>query len=370
MKTLVLSLRRVVRHPAYAGWYEFEDLVVDLLDADLVEVQHFHGDLAFTAARRSYQLLRRAGVDGSHAWSRMARTTTADGLAGHYDLVFFVATGPFDFTTLGEIRPVLRATTHRVCWMVDAWAGSRGRTPLRAEPFDQFDRIYVANESGARALVDPWGNRVAHLAAGVDALAVPLPPEAELPRPILFHNPGRRSEPQHRTLGEVADRLNRLYLIDTLSGGTVTNMTLHRSNYLRRCRFSEFVIANHARFDEAAMIGGARDVSARFAEAAAGGAKVIGELPHQDSMRAAGLDGLVAFDWPLDGDAERLESIVNDSEDPSGAALQNMAIAAGRLDWAHQLDRILGDLGRPPTAALEARHDALRQRLAAIDVRR
>lgn len=343
----MVSLRQVLRSPAYAAWFEFEDLIVETEGADLVAVDTYHGSVRWTIPRSLYQGLRRLGVSDRVAFPLMPVRALAEPARPAYDLAIVVVAGVFDFAVLRWLRPALERSAQVVALIVEAWPGQLRSRAVGLEPLQRLDRLYVGLQSGAVALEARLGRRVSYLGPAADVVKGAA--SADQPRAILAVNPGRRSAAQHDALRRLAEDERRPYVSDTTSVAKMDEHLQHRANYLHLLSHADLLVCNIAKFDRPDLTAGVRDVSGRVAEAIATGAVPIGQGAGDDRLAAAGLGGLRHLEWSLDGGYHELRRLLRNA-DLDGMRRSNVHLAARSGDWAHRIERLLGDAALRPSA--------------------
>lgn len=361
-RVLIISHREVVQGPAYAGWYEFEDVVASLTDATMVGVTSYHTDLTHRLKRLTHRASR-GRINPGMLWRRAPSSTPSDTAGnGRFDLALCLAPTPFDLFNVGPFGDLLERADHRVAWIIEAWPDSLERGAIRHEPHDRFNQIFLASGS-PDDLGQAWvRNDLRRLPPGVDVLRAPVAGPG--PRGILVFNPGRRSAAQHRALQAAAKQLSRPYLFDTLSGGKASSLHEHRAQYLSLCRHSDLLVANPPRFDEPTVIGRASGVSARPAEGAASGCLLIGARAALTEHGWA--EDLVDADIGLSPEPEQILELAADRSLLERARRTNQIVAAERLDWAHHWQEMLTLIGLDGGPELQHRLEALALRAEAI----
>ncbi len=346
--TLLLSTRNVLRHPAYSSWFCAEDLAGELLDARIQPVQRFHGDRRFDLRRH---------LPGNHSSPR----SSVDG--EDVDLAIFITSGPFDMAALRELR--LSPATRIVTWVVETWPGQLQRRGFDAESFRGVDAVYAIGTDVAHVLGRAIGRPVGVLPPAVDVLAFRA--LAQLDRPVLAMNPGRRDPRQHAALRSAAASRGDAYIYDTMTAGTVADHQEHRHAYRAMAGLSRLVVSNFGRFDEPEMIGNVRVFGTRIFEACAAGALPVGTFPSEGEFEIVGLSGCRRAKLAFDATDEDVRRIVEGS-DALEVRESNLRVAAISADWAHRFARILRDLDLEPSPALLDRLAVL-DRLASAPTR-
>jgi len=365
---LVLSMRAVADLVGYTAMYEFEDLVVDVMAADLATVSNVD-DLEWR--RRIYKVARYAL--GTPVVARMLdRVPLRTPLQRSYDLFLSVFNHPhelFALQTLGNWRSRCRFAA---CYICEGWDT---QLPVYlVELLAKFDHVFIG-VSGSVAPIEAICRRAcSYLPMGVDALGFcPFP--SLPPRSIDVCGIGRRSPTTHAALLEWARRTDRFYYYDTFQTRLphsarnnraltfrVNNHREHRMLHANLLKRSRYFIANRAWVDRPSLTRGAHEIAARFYEGAAAGTIMLGEPPDSEDFGAQ-------FDWPdavvrVPFDAPRISDVIDELEaDPERCERirrDSVVHALLKHDWAYRLLRILDAATIPAPDTLIRRESQLR----------
>ncbi|MBV9946652.1 MAG: glycosyltransferase [Myxococcales bacterium] len=352
---LILSMRQVADLVGYCALYEFEDLIVDTMGADLGALATLDG---LQLPRLVYKFARY--LSGS---PRVAETLTpARGVplprAG-YDLFLPVFNHPHELFTLQAVAGWRERSRFAACYLCEAWDGQLPNYLI--ELLRDFDHVFVGVASSVDAVRNVCGRPCTYLPMGVDALRFHPPGNPDL-RPIDVCGIGRRSPVTHQALLRYAQEREIFYYYDTIqSGGVrgftkgmsfrVSNAREHRillGNILKRSRY---FIANRAWADKPAHTLGKEEIAARFYEGAAAGALMIGEPPDTDDFRAqfGWEDAIFPTPFHAPDIAKLIAAIDADPARAARARRQSLAGALRQHDWVYRLRTILETAGVAPT---------------------
>ncbi len=352
---LVVSMRGYQRLPAYTAWFEFEDLIVEWEDAEILELPFGLLDQSFRWPRAVYQALRAIGVNEEAALKLPSRSPKP--LRASYDLIIVTLSSFFDLFAGNGLRSLLTPGGKLVAMVIESWPSEVKQRATRIEPIGQFDEIYMGLSSGSAALTKYLDRRIRYLAPAGDVLSSRSVSYGR--RSIAAVNPGRRSTSQHQLLLDACAKDGRPYIYDTISGGEVMDHRSHRQNYNSLLRQSELLVCNYAKFDRPEVIGETRDLPGRLYEGLAAGNVLAGQLPPQLEEGGIGLGEAVIVQLPLNGKSQRLDDVLLDEGFLREAKRKNHRIAASGHDWVHRWAAILRDLGLEPTSNAVARLDSL-----------
>jgi hypothetical protein len=181
---------------------------------------------------------------------------------------------------------------------------------------------------------------------------------------------GRRSDPMHRALLDLAEGKRIFYLYDVVRNFPVINFREHRvmlANLVKRSRY--FINYKH-NVNIAHVTGGQEALGARYFEGAAGGAVMIGIPPDCEEYHEA-------FDWDdavinVPGSPADVGAILSELDTQprrlATASRTNVVSCLLRHDWAYRWEEILHSVGLEPTPALAARKATLQKLAHGISV--
>ncbi|HWT23019.1 MAG TPA: glycosyltransferase, partial [Solirubrobacteraceae bacterium] len=341
-RTLLLSERGAESRKWHAFQYEFEDVIAAVDDVALLAPP------AMPEGRRR-RLLDRF----YYATGRLDRVTSPAlrpvRIVQHHELFFTT----FSFVTdvphllrLGDLRKRCDIAT---CFFVELFSEhvDKYRRNLELLRRFEFDRVYVFNPAPKDDIAEIVGCPVEFLPLGVDALQFspyPSPPA----RTVDLYQFGRRSPVTHAAALEMARQEGAFYLYDTIFNVPLPDYRAHRRLIAEQMKRSRYFFAYKASVDLGR--GAADDVlSARYFEATAGGAVLLGSAPATPEWDAC-------FDWEdavieIPYEAHDLREIVADldaqPERLERARMRNMVGALRRHDWVYRWAQVLDDLDLP-----------------------
>jgi len=347
-RVCIVSLREVNRQAAWCSNYEFEDVICDIEDADLVSLMP-------GAAHDARQWLARRLI-----WRRGLRQLTPllnpglqrVALGRDYDLLVFICMNPADLIYLSALQGWKARCRRSVCVMVEFYSGWRNEYAHHMSLLRAFDQVALCFGGSVEAVRALSGRPCHHVALGVDVLRFtpyPRPPE----RCIDIYSFGRRVEAAHESMLRLATGGDFFYLHDTIPGLLVQprDHRQHR-NLLANCaKRSKYFVAYPAKVDVASETRGQSEVGARFFEGAAAGAILIGQAPGAPAFAAD-------FDWPdavveIGASDESLHAVLRRfgalPELADGLRRRNAVQALRRFDWSYRWKEILRLAGLQPT---------------------
>jgi len=354
-RAVVLTMRRLNPQAAWCSIYEFEDVIREVDDVDLLEL---------APARRFEQrqrLARSLAFRGWHPSFAHLNPGLEPVTLGHdYDLLVFVCMNVWDLLYLNAVRDWARCKV-KVCYIMEFYSALAERHEHLVRLLAGFDTVVHCFSGSVAAIGRITGRPCRHVPLGVDVRRFTPHPDPP-PRVIDVLSVGRRSEPVHEELLRLAAGRRVFYVHDTIPGALVrpSNPAQHRDmlgNYARRSRF---FVTYPAKFgDEESQ--GQSEVGARYFEGAAAGAVLLGQAPTAPAFRDD-------FPWPdpvielrADGKdtAEVLAAAAARPGELERMGTRNAVAALRHYDWAHRWQAILAMAGAAPRPELAARLRAL-----------
>ncbi len=343
-RILLLSLRNLKKHVSRALVYEFEDVIQDVDDVDLLApvCREDRDCLAQRVIARVRGRLCSAIGNGQF----LVRRPAAISVQREYDLFVFLCNQVEDLVFLRSLRGWQRMCRNAVCVVHEVWDKDVDRLLIHADVLRHFDRIFVATHHVVGTLSERLGQPCGCLPAGVDALRFcpyPVPPD----RSIDVYNMGRRSAVLHSELLRSAREGRLLYLYDTSSNFNVIDYREHRDLLASIVKRSRYFIVNRAGSNGDGLAGGKEVCGARYWEGAAGGAVLLGYLPQADYYRRC-------FHWPgavleVPDDGEGIRGIIEDLDRQPEmlARIRNENVVHSLLehDWGYRWKMILQSVG-------------------------
>jgi hypothetical protein len=274
-RVCLASLRGTKKLAAWCSNYEFEDVIADVDDVDMVTLGPGRA-----SAPREWLVRRfvyRSGIRQLAA--RMNPGLRVQTLDKDYELFVFVCMNPSDLIYLNGLRGWKERCRIKVCYMVEFYAGWLKEFAFHLGLLADFDHVTLCFEGSVTAVRELIGKPVHHVALAVDTLRFtpfPDPPG----RVVDVYSMGRRSEPIHQALLGMAARRETFYVHDTIPGGLIqpTDYRQHRDLVANFAKRSRFFVAYPAKVENDEPRGQS-EVGARFFEGAAAGAVMLGRAP-------------------------------------------------------------------------------------------
>jgi hypothetical protein len=353
-RVLIFSKRNLEVRKWHAFQYEFEDVIAEVDDVDLLAPppvpRSWDAHLPGRIARRLPRPERRMELP-------IAPVT----LDGRYDLFFAIFHFAPDIEYLRQLRQCRARSTKAVCYIAEIYRPDELRPYLELLRELEFDHVFLFNARAAEGVSRIAGCPSEFLPVAVDALRFSPHPDPP-PRSVDLYSFGRRSPVTHEAALEMAQNDGAFYLYDTVFDAPLLDHRTHRQLIAETMKRSRYFFAYKASEDRARAAED-DDLSARYFEGTAGGAVLLGSSPDTREYRQC-------FDWPdatidIPYDASDLRSIVEEldaqPERLAQARLNNVVGTLRRHDWVHRWEHMLNAVGMPPTPAMAQRRERLEQ---------
>lgn len=354
LDAVVVSELPLWRYPWFAYCVEFERVLADLLEADVVEVTRRDGRVAQALQHRGRLRNRLASVPPLRVYDWTATDH-------RYDLAVVVVSDLGQLSLLAAI-PNWRSLADRfVAYVWESWSSTLpGAGQALADVVDHLDHLFVGIESVVPDLRRTTTTPVDFVAPAVDVLQVnaPLPVEQ---RRIDVSNRGRRDAAQHALLQQWAADTGGYYEFDTAALAGVDDPGIHRRHYYEQTARSRAFVANVARFDQLDLRGSAREFGLRYFEALACGTLVLGDHPPADAVERLLGDVPGLLDLPVGSTVlpPAVADVLADDAAVVSLGAANRRAALDRHDVLHRWQTMAGVLGIADTPGVVARRAAL-----------
>ncbi len=355
-RILLLSHRDQVRWLAATAFYEFEDLIGEWAQVDMLPLP----TPRLPVRRKFKSLVARATGN-----ARVAAALTPPPLSpcrarGAYDLFLAVLPAPGFSVVMDDIVGLRDCCGALAAYIPEVWAHRVMREPHVVEPLRQFDMIYVSTLHSVEPMAELTGRPVKFLPFGVDAALFAPTPSAP-PRAIDVLNIGRRSPVTHGALKAAAQDSGLFYHHDTVAKPMTNDPADHRRMYAELLKRSKFAITNRANADEPDKTKGAEEVGHRFYEAAAAGTVMIGDAPRNACMddHFDWPDAVIAAPWDDAAVAERIAALDADPARLKRIRTAGIVNCLLRHDWVYRWQSICADLEIDAGTAVQARRNTL-----------
>ncbi len=350
----VFSQRQLQRLVSACGDYEFEDLICEFDDADVLTPQPRYD---FVVTRKiSNQLTRHASVASFNPGVKKLRISRG------YELFFakFLGlSGLLSLNALGKWREHCRVA---ICWLDEIWVRDVPILRGYSKILSQFDYIILNCSASVQPVQDLAKRPCVYIPPGIDAIKFCPYPDPPL-RSIDVYSIGRRSQVTHRALLKMAEQKHIFYVYDTILGMQMVSPGEHRSLTANMAKRSRYFLVNPGKIDRQFETGGQSELGFRYFEGAAAGTVMIGEYPETEVFREH-------FGWPdavvhVPFDAPNIAKILADLDSQPArmeqARKSNIVQSLLRHDWAYRWGTVLDMAGLKPKAALIDRLEYLKR---------
>jgi hypothetical protein len=352
------TARRFSRMAFQCGYLEAQDVLTECDDVDLI---HLEAEPGF---QRKLRWLRRLLYhDVSRRLAYVNPGLRRVRLEKDYDLLVIMCQGYWDFLYVNAIDGWKEHCKRSVCWIDEVYAADVPLFKYWLGSLRRFDHIVV----GLHGTVEPLGEaierRCHYVPGGVDAVRFsPYPSSPD--RAIDVYSVGRRVEPIHQALLDLAAGKHIFYVYDTLQTGVseAQDHRQHRDLYANTAKRSRFFMVAPGKVDVPQETQGQIEIGFRYYEGVAAGTVMLGQAPDCQPFREM-------FDWPdvvvparSDGsDVENiLRGLTAQPERMRQISARNARGALLRHDWVYRWRRILEIAGLQPSVGMEDREAALR----------
>lgn len=344
-RTCIVTFRAVDRTPVRAMSHEFEDVVAEVDDVDmLAPVPTLRADLQFRAVSKY--------LGRSAAATRLDHGFKAPAPAGDYEVLLAVLAFPRDVMVLNSVPGWRERSATAVCVLRELWVAELDHRRGMLEKLNRMDHVFVEYAHTVAPLQARLDVPVSFLAPSVDTERFcPMPWRPE--RSIYVSNVGRRSPDLHRAL--LAERAARgwFYHYSTQAPIEAWDAADHRTLLAETLMRTRYSVVTRAKFDAPQLR--QSEAGFRYFEGAAAGAILVGERVANPEMDRA-------FDWPdavvSAADSELIDVLrALDAEPERVAATRraNVTNSLRRHDGAHRWRSILSAAGVSERPALAER---------------
>ncbi len=339
MRVLVVSGRADHQFLFDACTYDFEDVILDALDATV-----FTSRTALSDLEASYDMAIVMGV----SFQRLADLTKRL-LPAVRDRI----TGPVVGYIFGGYGHLAKQSTGPLRRITLKWP----------QLFSGFDHLFSGIGNHVDVLSDSFGVETKYLPMAANILGVAARPyDGPGDRPIAVNAFGR----QHpATLNAICDRLNHpgsddlVYYTNLLAMGEAKDLPRYRNMFWQFLRKSRLSVA----FDHVYTTPDKKDsyVGPRWFEALAAGTVVIGKAPPSpDCARLLDwTDATIDLSDDPETAADEVLALLEDTDRLRQASRRTLVEMARRHDWSHRLIEMFEELGLDTPKSLQDRCDRL-----------
>jgi hypothetical protein len=211
--------------------YEFEDIICEIDDAELIMPEPIH-------ARSDVSRII-AGVGSRLHISQLNASILPIKLEKDYELLVVNCLNIKDLSVLNACRDWRKKAQKAVCCIVETWSQDLGRFGSQLEILSKFDYVVLNTYNCVDILQRLVGKPVLFMAPSVNT--VRFCPYPQLPdRCIDVYSMGRKSQVTLNALLDFSERERLFFLFDTFENMTSQNFEHHRhllASLIKRCRY-------------------------------------------------------------------------------------------------------------------------------------
>lgn len=350
--------RNFTRKPFRCGFYEAQDILVDV---DCVDLMPLHMGWAARFDEHWLRVPLYHDALGLLIWANPGLKKIR--LDKEYELFVAVCDSYWDIAYVNAIERWSDRCQTSICWIGELWAAEIPGLKHWLRALSRFDYIFVGCEGSVAPLSEALKRTCYWLPAGVDTLAF-NPLQTLQGRAIDVYSIGRRYKGIHRALLDEARRGELFYVYDTLASfatGELECPAQHRQLFANLVRRSRYFIVAPAKMNDRGATRGQTEVGHRYFEGAAAGAVMIGQAPDCQSYKEL-------FPWPeavihIEPDGSDTRAVLKELEaDPKRVAaigLRNAKESLLHHDWVYRWKEMFRVAGIKPTPRMAARERQL-----------
>ena len=349
----VYSQRQLQKWFSACSDYEFEDLLCEFDDADILTAQPSYG---YKIKRKiSNRLICHASVPFVNPGVRKSR------ISRDYELFFAKFLTLRDLLSLNAVKEWRKRCRVAICWLAELWVSDVPECKGYAKILSQFDYVILNCSASVQPLQDLVKRPCVYVPPGVDAIKFCPYPNPPL-RSIDVYSIGRKSQVTHKALLKMAQEKKIFYIYDTNIAMQTALPTEHRSLVANIAKRSRYFMVNSAKVTRPADTGGQDEIGFRFFEGAAAGTVMIGTHPKTEAFQEnfGWPDAVIHVPFGATNMSEILTEFDSQQDRMEQARKNNVAQSLLRHDWAYRWKAILDLAGLKPLDALADREERLK----------
>jgi len=350
----MFSQRNLGKIVSRCGHYEFEDVICQVDDVDLIAPQPYR--LFPLGLKFANRLARYSPIAGFNPGVKSLQ------LKNNYELFVAIFQFPRDTLTLNAVEGWKDHCRKSLCWVDDLWVSDLPHLKSHLKILSKFDYVLL-NCSGSVGPVQDLIHRPCFcIVPAVDMFRFcpyPNPPV----RCIDVYSMGRRSDVTHRSLLKMAERGEIFYIYDTGERMQTQHPREHRSLIASIAKRSRYFVANTAKINYPSETRGQVEVGFRFFEGAGAGTVMIGEAPENEVFHKNfdWSDAVIHVPYGAENIGEILAELDSQPKRLDAARKNNVLQSLLRHDWVYRWRDILNIAGLEPKPALLARENRLKE---------
>lgn len=349
----VFSQRHLQQLLSACGDYEFEDLLCEFDDVDILTAQPSQGFK--TLKRISNQLARRTSIACLNPGVRKQR------IDRDYDLFFAKFLLHQDLLSLNALKKWKERCRVSICWLAEVWVNDVNKWKGYIKILSQFDYIILNCFASVQPMQDLIKRPCLYVPPGIDVIKFCPYPNPPL-RSIDVYSIGRKSQVTHRALLKMVTQNKIFYIYDSMHGMYTARPVEHRSLIANMAKRSRYFLVNPAKIDRQFETCGQNEIGFRYFEGAAAGTVMIGEHPETEVFREhfGWPDSVIHVPFDTPDIADILAELDSQPERIQEARKNNIVQSLLRHDWAYRWNTILNIAGLKPGTPLTDRLEYLK----------
>lgn len=370
-ETLLLSMREASNLVAYSHLYEFEDVVSELLSADIIKLTN-HDELDFY---RKFYKAAKLTIHSRPATNllteKVIKKSLKQPLKKDYDLLIAPFNTPYELFMLLSLGNWRDKCKKAACYIIEFWQHDLLECKYLLDFLKDFDHIFLGTRQCVKEVSEMTGKPCTYLPISVDTVRF-CPHLPRQKSTIEYCNLGRRSPQIHQGLMTLAEQNKSFYYYDTISISNVANSSKqqtfsvknpreHRCLLANLLKRSRYFIANRARANEFKKEQSKDELSSRFFEGAASGTIMLGEPPETTDFQAnfGWEDAVIRVPFDCSDIASVITKLDKQPERLQHIRENNVVNSLRRHDSVYRLKEILNKSGLEATPKMLAREDTL-----------
>jgi hypothetical protein len=350
----VYSQRQLQQLLSACSDYEFEDLLCEFDNVDILTVQPSHG---FKTARRiSNQLARRTTVACLNPGVKKQR------IDRDYELFFAKFLLQEDLLSLNALKKWKERCRIAICWLAEVWVDDVKKWKGYAKILSQFDYVILNCFASVKPMQDLIKRPCFYVPPGIDVIKFCPYPNPPL-RSIDVYSIGRKSQVTHKALLKMVEQRKIFYVYDTMLGMYTARPAEHRSLIANIAKRSRYFLVNPAKVDRQFETGGQNEIGFRYFEGAAAGTVMIGDHPETKAFEEhfGWPDSVIRTSFDSPNIADIMAELDSQPDRIQKAQKQNVVQSLLRHDWAYRWKSILKIAGLEPGVGLKERLEYLKK---------
>ncbi|MCP4263346.1 MAG: glycosyltransferase [Planctomycetes bacterium] len=350
----VYSQRHLQQLLSACSDYEFEDLLCEFDNVDILTVQPSHG---FKTARRiCNQLARRTPV------ACLNPGVTKQKIDRDYELFFAKFLLQEDLLSLNALKKWKERCRIAVCWLAEVWVDDVKKWKGYAKILSQFDYVILNCFASVKPMQDLIKRPCFYVPPGIDVLKFCPYPNPPL-RSVDVYSIGRKSQVTHKALLQMAEQKNIFYIYDTIIRKETDSHEEHRSLIANIAKRSRYFLVNPAKIDRHFETGRQSEIGFRYFEGAAAGTVMIGDHPETKAFEEhfGWPDSVIRIPIDTPDIAKILAELDSQPERIARIRKNNIVQSILRHDWAYRWNNILNIAGLKTSTALTERLEYLKK---------